>query len=56
MLGPRADFRRGRCSLFGPAAVNIAAPDEGDVHMLAHIADADQKEQFLASLARGEKR
>jgi hypothetical protein len=29
--------------------VNIAATDEGNVHMLAHNADADQKEQFLAS-------
>lgn len=49
-------FEEAGCSLFGPAAVNIAAPDEGDVQMLAHIADADQKEQFLAPLARGEVR
>lgn len=49
-------FEEAGCSLFGPAAVNIAATDEDNVHMLAHNADADQKEQFLAPLARGEVR
>lgn len=43
-------------SLFGPVATNIAAPDEGNVHMLAHVASAAQKEQFLAPLARGDQR
>ena len=37
----------GRYSLFGPMALNIAAPDEGNVHLLAHVATAEQKEQFL---------
>jgi len=49
-------FEEAGYSLFGPAAVNIAAPDEGNVHMLARIADAGQKEQFLAPLARAEVR
>lgn len=49
-------FEEAGYSLFGPTALNIAAPDEGNVHMLAHIADPAQKEQFLAPLARGEVR
>lgn len=49
-------FEAAGYSLFGPAAVNIAAPDEGNVHMLAHVANAEQKEQFLAPLARGDVR
>ncbi|MDV6247456.1 acyl-CoA dehydrogenase family protein [Rhodococcus opacus] len=49
-------FEEAGYSLFGPLALNIAAPDEGNVHLLAHIADDEQKEQFLAPLARGEVR
>jgi alkylation response protein AidB-like acyl-CoA dehydrogenase len=33
-------FEEAGYSLFGPTALNIAAPDEGNVHMLAHIADS----------------
>jgi acyl-CoA dehydrogenase len=49
-------FEEGGYSLFGPVALNIGAPDEGNVHMLAHIASAAQKEQFLAPLAAGDVR
>jgi alkylation response protein AidB-like acyl-CoA dehydrogenase len=49
-------FEEAGYSLFGPLATNIAAPDEGNVHLLAHVADADQREEFLAPLARGEVR
>ncbi|MDJ0394802.1 acyl-CoA dehydrogenase family protein [Rhodococcus sp. G-MC3] len=49
-------FEAGGYSLFGPIALNIGAPDEGNVHMLAHIASAVQKEQFLAPLAAGDMR
>ncbi|QCB49724.1 acyl-CoA dehydrogenase [Rhodococcus sp. PAMC28707] len=49
-------FEEGGYSLFGPAALNIGAPDEGNVHMLAHIASGTQKEQFLAPLAAGDVR
>ncbi len=49
-------FEEGGYSLFGPAALNIGAPDEGNVHMLAHIASGQQKEQFLAPLAAGDVR
>lgn len=49
-------FEAAGYSLFGPIALNIAAPDEGNVHMLAHIASPEQKEQFLAPLAHGDVR
>ena len=49
-------FEAAGYSLFGPTALNIAAPDEGNVHMLAHIADPEQKQQYLEPLARGEVR
>lgn len=49
-------FEAAGYSLFGPLALNIAAPDEGNVHLLAHIANPDQKQQFLEPLARGDVR
>ncbi|MEV5650986.1 acyl-CoA dehydrogenase family protein [Nocardia sp. NPDC052254] len=49
-------FEEAGYSLFGPTALNIAAPDEGNVHMLAHIANPEQKQQFLEPLARGDLR
>jgi acyl-CoA dehydrogenase len=49
-------FEEAGYSLFGPVAMNIAAPDEGNVHLLAHIADPEQKQQYLQPLARGQVR
>ncbi|MFC7960814.1 acyl-CoA dehydrogenase family protein [Rhodococcoides kroppenstedtii] len=49
-------FEEAGYSLFGPIACGIGAPDEGNVHLLAHVASGPQKEQFLAPLARGEVR
>ncbi|KIQ14347.1 acyl-CoA dehydrogenase family protein [Rhodococcus sp. MEB064] len=49
-------FEEAGYSLFGPIATNIGAPDEGNVHLLAHVASPAQKEQFLAPLARGDVR
>jgi alkylation response protein AidB-like acyl-CoA dehydrogenase len=49
-------FEEAGFSLFGPTALNIAAPDEGNVHLLAHVASSEQKDRFLAPLARGEQR
>ena len=43
-------------SLFGPLAVNAAAPDEGNVHLLACVASEAQKEQYLRPLVSGEVR
>jgi len=49
-------FEAAGYSLFGPVALNIAAPDEGNVHMLAHIASDEQKSRYLAPLAAGDMR
>lgn len=43
-------------SLFGPLAVNCAAPDEGNVHLLAHVATPAQRDEFLHPLVQGEVR
>ena len=43
-------------SLFGPLAVNVAAPDEGNVHLLAHVATTEQQEEFLRPLVAGSVR
>lgn len=51
-----AVFEAAGRSLFGPVALNINAPDEGNVHLLEHVATPEQKERFLAPLARGDVR
>lgn len=43
-------------SLLGPLAANCAAPDEGNMHLLAVVARDDQKERYLRPLAAGEIR
>ena len=49
-------FEEAGYSLFGPLALNIAAPDEGNVHLLAHVATDEQKERFLRPLVAGQQR
>jgi alkylation response protein AidB-like acyl-CoA dehydrogenase len=49
-------FEAAGYSLFGPLALNAAAPDEGNVHLLDHVASPAQREEFLAPLAAGEVR
>lgn len=49
-------FEAAGYSVFGPAALNIAAPDEGNVHLMAHVAADDQKARYLAPLVSGEIR
>jgi alkylation response protein AidB-like acyl-CoA dehydrogenase len=43
-------------SLFGPMALNINAPDEGNLHLLEQVASDRQRESYLAPLARGHQR
>jgi acyl-CoA dehydrogenase len=43
-------------SMLGPQALNIAAPDEGNMHLLHVVASAAQKERWLLPLTRGEIR
>jgi acyl-CoA dehydrogenase len=49
-------FEEAGTSLLGPLAINAAAPDEGNMHLLEVVASQTQKERFLAPLARGETR
>jgi acyl-CoA dehydrogenase len=51
--GWSAVFEEAGYSLLGPHALNCAAPDEGNMHLLAVIATAEQKERYLAPLAAG---
>jgi acyl-CoA dehydrogenase len=43
-------------SLLGPLALNCAAPDEGNIHMLHVVADAEQRQKYLEPLVAGEIR
>ena len=49
-------FEEAGYSLFGPVALNINAPDEGNIHLLDHVASSAQRERYLVPLARGEVR
>lgn len=49
-------FRAAGYSLLGPLAMNIAAPDEGNMHLLAKVASPDQQERYLRPLAEGRRR
>ncbi|MBB3039437.1 acyl-CoA dehydrogenase family protein [Hoyosella altamirensis] len=49
-------FEAAGYSLLGPLALNIAAPDEGNMHMLERIASEEQQEKYLKPLAAGEIR
>ncbi|MCU1486554.1 MAG: acyl-CoA dehydrogenase [Actinomycetia bacterium] len=43
-------------SLLGPLALNCAAPDEGNMHLLAECATDDQRERYLLPLVAGAAR
>ncbi|CAA0137500.1 (R)-benzylsuccinyl-CoA dehydrogenase [Mycolicibacterium vanbaalenii] len=49
-------FEAAGYSLFGPLALNIAAPDEGNMHLLAHVASPAQKDRYLRPLVGGQVR
>jgi acyl-CoA dehydrogenase len=49
-------FEEAGYSVLGPQALNCAAPDEGNMHLLDVVATADQRERYLGPLARGEVR
>jgi acyl-CoA dehydrogenase len=53
MRGRALVFEEAGYSLLGPLALNIAAPDEGNVHMLEAIATPAQQDQYLRPLATG---
>jgi len=43
-------------SLLGPLALNCAAPDEGNIHLLHMIASAQQRDKYLRPLVDGDVR
>ena len=49
-------FRAAGYSPLGPVALNIAAPDEGNMHLLDRVANDAQKAERLAPLASGQAR
>ncbi|MEV8566407.1 acyl-CoA dehydrogenase family protein [Streptomyces sp. NPDC051322] len=53
MRGRALVFEEAGYSLLGPLALNIAAPDEGNMHMLEAIATPAQQESYLRPLATG---
>jgi acyl-CoA dehydrogenase len=56
MRGRAVVFEEAGYALLGPLALNIAAPDEGNMHMLEAIATEAQKAGYLAPLAAGDIR
>ncbi|RJG00829.1 acyl-CoA dehydrogenase family protein [Noviherbaspirillum sedimenti] len=49
-------FEEAGYSPLGPVALNIAAPDEGNMHLLEQVASPAQKERWLRPLAAGKIR
>lgn len=49
-------FEEAGYSVLGPLAMNISAPDEGNMHMMEVVATPAQKERWLRPLASGEIR
>jgi acyl-CoA dehydrogenase len=49
-------FEEAGYSLFGPTALNLNAPDEGNVHLLDHVATGGQRDDFLKPLVQGHMR
>lgn len=52
-VGRAIVFEEAGYSLLGPLALNIAAPDEGNMHLLEAIAGPAHRERWLAPLAAG---
>ncbi|MEV0274276.1 acyl-CoA dehydrogenase family protein [Hamadaea sp. NPDC050747] len=56
MLEQAAVLEEAGRSLAGPLVLNCAAPDEGNMTLLDHVATPTQREQYLRPLAAGEIR
>src|SRR5205085_4488234 len=56
LRGQAVVFEEAGYSLLGPLALNCAAPDEGNMHLLHMVADERQQERYLRPLATGEVR
>ena len=56
MVGLAACYEAMNESIFGPACFNCAAPDDGNMQLLAKVATPAQQERFLAPLVAGRAR
>jgi acyl-CoA dehydrogenase len=56
MRGSAVILEEAGYSLLGPQALNCAAPDEGNMHLLDVVADPEQRQRFLQPLAAGRVR
>lgn len=54
--GQAVIFEAAGYSTLGPLAMNIAAPDEGNMHLMERVATQRQKDRWLGPLARAETR
>ena len=52
-LGRAVAFEEAGYSPLGPIALNVFAPDEGNMHLLEAVATPEQKERWLRPLASG---
>ena len=52
-FGRAIAFEEAGYSLLGPVALNVFAPDEGNMHLLEAVATPAQKDRWLAPLAAG---
>jgi len=55
-VGKAVVFEEAGYGLLGALAMNVAAPDEGNMHLLEQVATEAQKKRFLRPLAAGEAR
>lgn len=49
-------FEEAGYSWLGPTALNIHAPDEGNIHLMEHVANPEQKERWLRPQVEGRTR
>jgi acyl-CoA dehydrogenase len=56
LRGQAVVFEEAGYALLGPLALNCAAPDEGNMHLLQEVATAGQQERYLRPLAAGDIR
>ncbi len=55
-VGRAIVFEESGYSVLGPLAMNLSAPDEGNMHLMEVVATPEQKERWLRPLASGEIR
>ena len=56
LMGQAAMYEEANRSIFGPACFNAAAPDDGNMMVLAKAGTSAQQERWLLPIVRGEVR